>query len=193
MRCEREELIDCGAQHSCPANLLLPSPSLHYNQFPLAHLNTKAITEMFCSRCGSQNPDNGISCIACGQLLPSGTSNPSQSQPDSAAAPAPARSPLPPEPEPKAMHWFAGFSIAVVVVLSIICRLVIPLSASQDSEQVGYIFGETLSSFFLPTLIAWVLAGRRSQRNPNRFAAIIPLLNSITSICDPLAVVASLE
>ncbi len=51
-----------------------------------------------------------------------------------------------------------------------------PVESSTGSYAIGYRVGTFIGALLLPTLIAYVVAGRRKARNPNRFAFLFLLV-----------------
>jgi hypothetical protein len=68
--------------------------------------------------------------------------------------------------------------LAMFVVIGLIMFLGITLPTGEENETraIGFRIGRTLMALFMPFVIAYVIAGRRSARKPNQFAVIFCLL-----------------
>lgn len=71
------------------------------------------------------------------------------------------------------MHWLGMLGIGATLLLAVSYAALAPLpSLPNEAQAEGYRFGSFLGSMALPALVAYLAAGRRKVRNPNRFAGV---------------------
>jgi hypothetical protein len=135
---------------------------------------------MFCAKCGVAVLENTRFCAACGAPLAAAavTSGGAAAQIAPASAPyvPPAawtpRAPAAPAAGP-GMHPLAGIAIVVTLLLVGYAVVFLPIPPQPNAATgYGYRAGQALMALFLPLVIAYAVAGRRSARNPGRFATI---------------------
>jgi len=116
---------------------------------------------MFCPHCGKENAGPFGYCIVCGKPL-------------SMVEGAPAFSPVMPVVQPKKMGVAAMLGIGVTVVLAVVVAFTKPVD-KEVSFDVPFRIGTFIGMMLIPSIIAFLVAGRKKARKPNLFALIFCL------------------
>lgn len=74
------------------------------------------------------------------------------------------------------MSVMAMLAVVAVVCIIVFLGIVLPAEGNNQASQAGFRVGRTIAGLFIPLLIAYVIAGRKSVRKPNQFALIFCLL-----------------
>src|SRR5215467_373959 len=128
---------------------------------------------MLCPHCGAENPTPFGYCSSCTKPLSTvHSSTPPPPGPGAfvSAGAAPGRAPEP--VAAKTMNLFVMLAMFVVIGLVVFLGFTLPTGETNQTRADGFRIGRTFAALFFPFLLAYVIAGRKSTRNPNRFAAI---------------------
>jgi hypothetical protein len=79
---------------------------------------------------------------------------------------------VPRESAPARMTALGMLGICAVVLLGLLYASVVPTNETNSATRTGYRVGTFIGAMFFPTIIAYVVAGRRKVRNWKRFASI---------------------
>lgn len=77
------------------------------------------------------------------------------------------------------MSVVAVLAVAAVVCIIVVLGVMLPAQGNQHASQAGYRFGRTFGALFIPSLIAYLTAGRKKVRKPNQFALIFCLVGIV--------------
>jgi hypothetical protein len=120
---------------------------------------------MLCPHCHAENTDNCAVCISCQKALIGAAGAAATNSPAVASSSS-----------PKKMSVMGAVAIAITILLALLFAFSRPVEPRSESYTVGYRIGTFIGALFFPTLIAYVVAGRRKARNPNRFAFLFLLV-----------------
>jgi hypothetical protein len=119
---------------------------------------------MFCPHCGKENAGPFGYCIVCGKPL-------------SMVESAPVFSPAPPPAPPKSLGLLGILGMGAAVALAVVVAFTKPIDENgTPADLQGFRIGTLFGMLLLPFAIAFVFAGRKKVRNPNRFALIFCLV-----------------
>ena len=80
-------------------------------------------------------------------------------------------------PRPKTMSAAAKIFLALTIILAVLIVVVKPVDPGDAAFEGGQYFGELLAVLGLPALIAFLVAGRKKARHPNRFVLVFCLIS----------------
>ena len=91
----------------------------------------------------------------------------------------PAMAPL---SRPREMSRAGGIFLAIVTLLALLVGTLKPVEPGDSAFMFGEHVGALLVVLGIPALIAWLAAGRRKVRHPNRFALIFCLVSGFLTL-----------
>ncbi len=128
---------------------------------------------MICSSCGQENSNPFGYCTGCQRPLST----------VGGAAAMPAMDPVGP-PQPRTM----SIAARVFLILSVLAGLTLGIFKPAEPADPAKMFGEHLGALIfllgLPALIAFIFAGRRKVRHPNRFVLIFCVLSGFFTLAN---------
>jgi hypothetical protein len=80
-------------------------------------------------------------------------------------------------PQPRTMSLPAKIFLSVVFLLAVLLGVFKPVEPGNPSFEVGEHFGALFVMLGIPLLVAWLAAGRKKVRHPNRFVLIFCLIS----------------
>jgi CHASE3 domain sensor protein len=80
---------------------------------------------------------------------------------------------------PKAMSIPAKIFLALTIVLAVLLVIVKPVEPGDPAVEAGQYMGGLLGLVGIPALVAFVVAGRKKARHPNRFALVFCVISGI--------------
>jgi hypothetical protein len=123
---------------------------------------------MICPNCGKENASPFGYCAFCQKPL-------------STVGGAAAMPGLAPQTAqgPKTMSVAARIFLALTIVLALLLVIFKPVEPGDAALKVGQYFGELLVVLGLPALVAFLVAGWKKVRHPNRFALVFCVISGI--------------
>jgi hypothetical protein len=132
---------------------------------------------MLCPNCGQENPSAFGYCAGCHRPLST----------VGGAAAMPGFSPQSLPPQARTMSLVAKIFLIAVVALVLFVGVTKPIDAANPAEAAGQRFGALLVMLGLPLLVAWLVAGRRTVRHPNRFALVFCLVGGFLALSNAVS------
>jgi hypothetical protein len=126
---------------------------------------------MVCPNCGKENASAFGYCFACQKPLST----------VGGAAAMPALAPVT-EPASRVMGVPARVFFVITILVALAVAMLKPVDPGEASMQAGEHIGVLLALIGLPALIAFLVAGRKKVRNPNRFVLVFCLISGILSL-----------
>lgn len=123
---------------------------------------------MFCPHCGKENVSAFGYCGGCQKPLT--TLEGAQAMPGFAPQIPSA---------PKVMGIPARFFLVLTILLALLVSVMKPVDTADAAEAAGEHFGALLALLGLPLLVAFLVAGRKKARNPNRFVLVFCLISGL--------------
>jgi hypothetical protein len=80
---------------------------------------------------------------------------------------------------PRTMSVVARIFLALTIVLALLVGIFKPVQPGDAGAEVGQHIGYLVALLGLPTLIAFLVAGRQKARHPNRFALVFCVISGI--------------
>ncbi|HMC31802.1 MAG TPA: hypothetical protein VKL99_13280 [Candidatus Angelobacter sp.] len=96
-------------------------------------------------------------------------------------------------PAPRTMSGVAKIFLVVVAVLALVVGIFKPVDPGDTAFMVGEHVGILLVLLALPLLLAWIFAGRRKVRHPNRFVLIFCLVSSFFTLVNSITLLSNFE
>lgn len=88
-------------------------------------------------------------------------------------------------PQPRTMSAVARIFLVVVILLAVALAILRSLRDTTDpATMIGEQIGALLVLLGFPLLVAWLAAGRKKVRHPNRFALIFCLISAFFSLAN---------
>lgn len=84
-----------------------------------------------------------------------------------------------PAPGPRSMSVVAKIFLALTIVLAVLIVVLKPVEPGDAAFQGGQYFGGLLVVLALPALVAFLVAGRKKVRHPNRFVLVFCLVSGV--------------
>jgi hypothetical protein len=137
---------------------------------------------MFCPNCGQENPSAFGYCARCQRPLST----------VGGAAAMPGLAPTAP-PQPRTMSTIAKVFLIVVALLAVVVGMTKPVTSNDPATMAGEHVGTLIALLGLPTLIAYLAAGRRKVRHPNRFALIFCLVAGFFTLTNAASMLLNFE
>lgn len=116
---------------------------------------------MICRNCGKENESAFGYCVACQRPLST----------VGGAAAMPGLAPVA-NPASRAMGVPARIFFVITILVVFAVAIMTPVDPGSESFETGEHIGTVSAALGIPALIAYVIAGRKKTRNPNRFALI---------------------
>ena len=88
------------------------------------------------------------------------------------------------EPTSRVMGVPARIFFVITILAALAVAMLAPVDEENASMQMGEYIGRLLVLVGLPVLIAYVVAGRKKVRNPNRFALVFCLISGFFSLAN---------
>jgi hypothetical protein len=126
---------------------------------------------MICPNCGKENVSAFGYCVACQRPLST----------VGGAAAMPGLAPVM-DPASRVMSVPARVFIAITILVALAVAITKPVNPGDASMQMGEHIGALLALVGLPALIAYLVAGRKKVRHPNRFALVFCVIAGIFSL-----------
>ena len=82
-------------------------------------------------------------------------------------------------PGPRTMSIVAKIFLALTVVLALLVVIFNPVESGDPAYQGGQYLGGLLAVLGIPALIAFLVAGRKKVRHPNRFVLVFCLISGV--------------
>jgi hypothetical protein len=80
---------------------------------------------------------------------------------------------------PKTMSIVAKIFLALTIVLAVLIMVVKPVEPGDAAFEGGQYFGRLLVVLVLPALVAFLVAGRKKVRHPNRFVLVFCIISGV--------------
>jgi hypothetical protein len=123
---------------------------------------------MICPNCGKENASPFGYCAFCQKPL--STVGGAAAMPGLAYQPAPG---------PRTMGIPARIFLALTIVLAVLVVIFKPVEPGSAGFEGGQYFGGLLAVLGIPALIAFLVAGRKKARHPNRFALVFCVISGV--------------
>jgi hypothetical protein len=123
---------------------------------------------MICPNCGKENASPFGYCAFCQKPL--STVGGAAAMPGLAYQPAPG---------PRTMGVPARIFLALTIVLAVLVVIFKPVEPGSAGFEGGQYFGGLLAVLGIPSLIAFLVAGRKKARHPNRFALVFCVISGV--------------
>ena len=98
----------------------------------------------------------------------------------------PGLAPQTPE-RPRVMSVTARIFLALTIVLAVLVVIFKPVESGSAGFEGGQYFGGLLAALGIPALIAFLVAGRKKVRHPNRFALVFCLISGVLVLGNALS------
>jgi hypothetical protein len=128
---------------------------------------------MFCPHCGLENPSAFGYCASCQKPLST----------VGGAAAMPGLAPAGP-PQPRTMSTVAKIFLVVVFLLAVLVGILRPVEPGDAAFVAGEHIGALIFLIGMPLLVAWLVAGRKKARHPNRFVLIFCLISGFFTLAN---------
>src|SRR6476646_2506220 len=132
---------------------------------------------MICANCGKENVSTFGYCVACQKPL---------STVDGAAA-MPGLAPVA-SPASRVMSVPARVFFVIMILIAVAVAVLTPVDPGSESFEVGEHIGALLAMLGIPALIAYLVAGRKKVRHPNRFALVFCLISGFFSLANTASI-----
>jgi hypothetical protein len=128
---------------------------------------------MLCPNCGKENVSAFGYCAACQKPLST----------VGGAAAMPSLAPVT-DPASRVMGVPARIFFVITIFIAVAVAVLTPMDPGSESFEVGEHIGGLLVLVGLPVLIAYLVAGRKKVRHPNRFALVFCLISGVFSLAN---------
>jgi hypothetical protein len=86
------------------------------------------------------------------------------------------------DPASRVMSVPARIFIAITILIAVVVAVLAPVDPGSQSYEIGEHIGGLLAVLGIPALIAYLVAGRKKVRHPNRFALVFCVIAGIFSL-----------
>ena len=128
---------------------------------------------MNCPNCGKENESAFGYCVACQRPLST----------VGGAAAMPGRAPVV-NPPSRVMGVPARIFFVIAVLVAVAVAIMTPVDPGSESFETGEHIGALLAALGIPALIAYLVAGRKKVRHPNRFVLVFCLISGFFSLAN---------
>lgn len=128
---------------------------------------------MICLNCGKDNASAFGYCVACQRPLST----------VGGAAAVPGLAPVT-DPASRVMGVPALVFLVITIFVALAVAILAPVEPGDASRHIGEYIGMLLVLVGLPALIAYLVAGRKKVRHPNRFALVFCLISGFFSLAN---------
>lgn len=128
---------------------------------------------MLCPNCGKENVSAFGYCAACQKPLST----------VGGAAAMPSLAPVT-DPASRVMGVPARIFFVITILIAIAVAVLTPVDPGSESFELGEHIGGLLAALGIPALIAYLVAGRKKVRHPNRFVLVFCLISGFFSLAN---------